>query len=374
MVTRAFPQGVAALVERRTIVKSADDIRRVTTQCLADGTPCTLELGDNIVCTAGFTIPGGLKAFSVDGAQRFKFIVSGDLPFLFYAKGAENNDGCPVEVSNVEILVKAGSSLTTAFVVEQFNIDFAVSDYIPSLSVNNVVVDASALTATCTNVFGHGSFFGSGSTRTARVLVRNLFCSGVGNLLALDDNLAQYISSTVDGFLSLTTGKPNMTLGQGATSARFTGVIENVLGEIDVSIGDNSTVAFIVVQADSYTGNGGDNTLLRVIASPRTVGPNEVDLDNISGGGGGGTTVTAATITVPYGAQEQTVTVVDANCTAASKVIVGWGSTTAADENQPAASNVTFSAVPGSGSLDVTVSDNGVENVGGVYKILYTLG
>ena len=300
--------------------------------------------------------------------------MSGDLPFLFYAKGAESNNGCPVEVSNVEVLVKAGSSLTTAFVVEQFNIDFAVSDYIPTLSINNVVVDASDLTATCTNVVGHGSFFGSGSTRTARVLVRNLFCSGVGNLLALDDNLAQYISSTVDGFLSLTTGKPNMTLGQGASSARFTGIIENVLGEIDVSIGDNSTVAFFVVQADSYTGNGGDNTLLRVIASPRTVGPNEIDLDNISGGGGGGATITAATIDVPFGLQEQTVTVVDASCTAASKVIVGWGSTAATDENQPGACAVTFSAVPAAGSLDVTVSSDNADPVGGAYKILYTLG
>jgi hypothetical protein len=374
MATRAFPQNVGRLVARSTIVYTADDIRRVTTQCLADGTPCTLELGANIIAPAGFTIPGGLKAFSVDGAQRFKIIVSGDLPFLFHAKGAENNDGCPVDISNVEVLVKPGSTLTTAFVLEQFNIDFAVADYIPTMSINNVVIDASDLTATCTNVFGHGSFFGSGATRTARVLVHNLFCSGVGNLLALDDNLAQYISSTVDGFLSLSTGKPNMTLGQGAASARFTGVIENVLGEIDVSIGDNSTVAFIVVQTDSYTGNNGDNTLLRVIASPRSVGPNEVDLDNISGGGGGGATVKAATITVPFGLQEQTVNVVDASCTAASNVIVGWGSTAPTDENQPGACAVTFSAVPAAGSLDVTVSSNNADPVGGAYKILYTLG
>lgn len=375
MAARAFPQGVAPLVERTTIVKSADDIRRVTTQCLADGTPCTLELGDNIVCSAGFTIPGGLKAFSVDGAQRFKFIVSGDLPFLFYAKGAESNDGCPVEVSNVEILVKEGSTLTTAFVLEQFNIDFAISDALPSFSINNVVVDASALTSTCTNVFSHGSFFGSGSTRIARVLVRNLFCSGAGNLFSLDDNLARYQSSTIDNLLSLTLGKPNMTFGQGAASARFdTCVFQTIQGEIDISIGDNSEAVFIMANVDSYTGNNGDNTLLRVLCSPRTVGPNEIDLDNISGGGGGGATITAATITVPYGAQEQTVTVVDANCTAASKVIVEWGATLPTDENQPAASNVTFSAVPAAGSLDVTVSDNGVENVGGTYKILYTLG
>lgn len=305
----------------------------MTTQCLVDGTPCTLELGANIIAPAGFTIPGGLKAFSVDGAQRFKIIVSGDLPFLFYAKGAENNNGCPVDISNVEVLVKPGSTLTTAFVLEQFNIDFAAADYIPTMSINNVVIDASDLTATCTNVLGHGSFFGSGATRTARVLVRNLFCSGVGNLLALDDNLAQYISSTVDGFLSLSTGKSNMTLGQGAASARFAGVIENVLGEIDVSIGDNSTVAFIVVQADSYTGNDGDNTLLRVIASPRTVGPNEIDLDNISGGGGGGT-YGSATATFTVGLDSVTISVVDAGVTLGSNIVLSVGTATGREADE----------------------------------------
>lgn len=99
------------------------------------------------------------------------------------------------------------------------------------------------------------------------------------------------------------------------------------------------------------------------------VGALAATLADIATGG-----VMSATITVPFGAQEQTVTVVDANCTATSKVIVGWGATTPDDENEAAACDVEFSAVPAAGSLAVTVSSNDDNNVGGVYKILYTLG
>ena len=66
--------------------------------------------------------------------------------------------------------------------------------------------------------------------------------------------------------------------------------------------------------------------------------------------------------------------VVDALATVSSKVMVVWGNTVSTDENQPSSSNVTFSAVAASGSISVTVSDNGAEPVGGVYKILYILG
>ena len=91
-----------------------------------------------------------------------------------------------------------------------------------------------------------------------------------------------------------------------------------------------------------------------------------------SGGGGGGATITAATIDVPFGRHERTVTIVDVSCTATSKVLVGWGATLPTDENQPSMGRVDFSAVPAAGSLDVTVSSD--EAVGGAYKILYTLG
>jgi len=107
--------------------------------------------------------------------------------------------------------------------------------------------------------------------------------------------------------------------------------------------------------------------------TPRTLSVDDIDLDNIAGGGGGATP-TAATITVPYEMQEQTATVIDASATALSKVMVLWGNTADTDDNQPSSSNVTFSAVGAAGSISVTVSDNGAEMVGGVYKILYILG
>jgi hypothetical protein len=368
MATRAFPQNVGRLVARSTIVYTADDIRRVTTQCLADGTPCTLELGANIIAPAGFTIPGGLKAFSVDGAQRFKIIVSGDLPFLFYAKGAEDNNGCPVDIHDVEILVKAGSTLTTAFLLEQFSDVSPVDKRRPGLILSNVFVQA--VDAGAINSVLLQSDFLASTFRGAIVDASNIQCRNVTHFIGDTDFLSVYAASTFTGISSTTT----MSFGRGASSAPLvTCSITTMSGEIQISIGDNSIASFVSCSVDSYTGNAGTNTLLRMQAAPRTVGPNEIDLDNISGGGGGAT-ITAATITVPFGLQEQTVTVVDASCTAASNIIVGWGSTAPTDENQPGASAVTFSAVPADGSLDVTVSSDNADPVGGAYKILYTLG
>lgn len=131
-----------------------------------------------------------------------------------------------------------------------------------------------------------------------------------------------------------------------------TGAVDSVNGQIGVVVLDAGDVG-----ADA---SGAAAAAVAAFAST---------LADIATGG-----VVSATITVPYGLQEQTATVVDANCTATSKVIVGWGATLPTDENQPGAGAVTFSAVPGSGSLDVTVSSDNADPVGGTYKILYTLG
>lgn len=349
----------------------------MTTQCLADGTPCTLELGSNIVCSAGFTIPGGLKAFSVDGAQRFKFIVSGDLPFLFYAKGAEDNNGCPVEVSNVTVQVKAGSSLETVFVVEQVSAVSAAT-FSDTLTVTSIYVDATAAGASCTNLFAHGDYQHPVGFRIGRFFAEDVSINGVDNVLAVGDATMFWTDCSVRNML--VSGSAAATFGQGVASSVFNGIVENLVAPSTVfSVGSRSTVSLQYARLDSFIGTSvsvlGRITLLRVFtATTRTLTAFDVDLDNISGGGGGGTTITAATITVPYGLQEQTATVVDASCTAASKVIVGWGATTADDENQPQASDVTFSAVPAAGSLAITVSGNDDNNVGGAYRILYTLG
>jgi hypothetical protein len=414
---RAFGPNVDRIVRRATIVYSADDIRRNITLRLQDGQPCVLELGDDIVVTAGFTIPGGLRAFSIDGAQRYRFLVDGVVPFLFYAKGAELNNGCPVDIVNVEVLVKSGATLTTVVIAEQFSAAFASTEIVPYVRFVNLVVDASA--GTCTNLVGHGSFVSLG-TRNARLFAQNLYLYSVDNVFAVDDNSARWAMSSIDGLL-LITGPGGSTIGAGAASADIEGTIMNVLGDnVSISVGDNSRVAFISCDTSDYVGNSGPNTLLRVRGySVRTLGPNEVDLDNLGGGGGaptnatyvtlstdatltqervltagsgisivdggagstvtisasgGGASLTAATITVPFGLQARTVSVVDAGATALSKVIVAWGNTVNTDENQPSASNVTFSAVGAAGSVAITVSSNNSDNVGGAYKVLYILG
>jgi len=416
---RAYDASSARLLRRSTLVYSAADIRRNIRLRLEDGEPCALELGADITIEQGFTIPGGLRAFSVDGAQRFRFIVSGSVPFLFYAKGAELNNGCPVDVANLEVLVKGGSALTTVVIAEQFSAAFASTEIVPYVRLVNVVVDASA--GACANLVGHGSFVSLGQ-RTARFFAQNLNLFSVTNVFAVDDNNARWIMSSIDGLL-LSSVAGVITVGAGAASAEVQGTIMNVLGVgASISVGDNSQVAFISCDTSTYVGNSGFNTLLRVTGfTTRTLGPNEVDLDNIAGGGGaptsatyvtlstnatltnervltagagisivdagagstvtisasgggGGATLTAATITVPFGLQAQTATVIDASATAASKVMVTWGAALPTDENEPEASNVTFSAVGAAGQVLITVSSNDRDNVGGTYKVLYLLG
>lgn len=419
MATRAFDANATRSVRRATIVYSADDIRRNITLRLSDGLPCVLELGDDIVVTSGFTIPGGLRAFSIDGAQRFKFLVVGSVPFLFYAQGASDDTGFPVEVRDVTIQLKAGATLTTCFVVEQVSY-VSTATFSDAFTVQGVDINATA--GTCTNVLAHGSYATALGFRIGRFYVDRLATNGVSNFLAVGDSSAFWQDCTARNVLMASTGA--MTFGQGIASSVFSGVIENLSGNVDVSLGSRSVASIQYALIKTFTGNSvsptlGKVTLLRVATSgTRTLTAYDVDLDNLGGGGGaptnatyvtlstdatltqervltagsgitivdagagstvtisasGGATPTAAAITVPFGFQERTATVVDALATATSKVMVAWGNTANTDENQPPASNVTFSAVGGLGQVLITVSSNDSDNVGGTYKVLYILG
>lgn len=287
MATRAFPQGVERLVRRATIVNSADDIRRVTTQCLADGTPCVLELGSNIVCTAGFTIPGGLKAFSVDGAQRFKFIVSGDLPFLFYAKGAANDDAGPVIISNTTVTVKSGAQLACVALVEQLPLS-AYTVKTTSVTMQDVHVDAlDGATQRCTNLLALPAVAGFrfGIARLERVTTR-----GVLSLVDAGDSSALWIlTANVLGLGG--DGDPGSLIGQGSGTASFVdSVFSQVSGEYEVNTGEFSTgnvwqsLTSTLAGATFTTNAAGASqkqTLLRVdLARALSVG--DVDLDNLN--------------------------------------------------------------------------------------------
>lgn len=287
MATRAFPRGVERLVRRATIVNSADDIRRVTTQCLADGTPCVLELGDNIVCSAGFTIPGGLKAFSVDGAQRFKFIVSGDLPFLFYAKGAESDDAGPVIISNTTITVKSGAQLACVALVEQLPLS-AYTIKTTSVTLQDVHVDAlDGATQRCTNLLALPAVAGFrfGIARLERVTTR-----GVLSLVDAGDSSALWIlTANVLGLGG--DGDPGSLIGQGSGTASFVdSVFSQVSGEYEVNTGEFSTgnvwqALTSTLSGATFTTNAAGasqkQTLLRVdLARALSVG--DVDLDNLN--------------------------------------------------------------------------------------------
>jgi len=97
---------------------------------------------------------------------------------------------------------------------------------------------------------------------------------------------------------------------------------------------------------------------------------------SIPGGGVGSVTQVAVTLTgIPYDTQYAEKTVVDANISGTSKVIVGWGNITDADENTPDMDDVEFNAVPSAGSMIVRISARDfIHRLGGSYKVNYLIG
>lgn len=79
--------------------------------------------------------------------------------------------------------------------------------------------------------------------------------------------------------------------------------------------------------------------------------------------------ITEALIEIPYGVLEANDVVPDAVVTPSSKVMVGWGNCTAADENSPLMDDVSFLAVPGSGQFTVYVRSE--HPIGGEFRLNY---
>lgn len=68
-------------------------------------------------------------------------------------------------------------------------------------------------------------------------------------------------------------------------------------------------------------------------------------------------------------------TVTAASCTPASVVFVTWGPVTNADQNDPELDDVSFFAVPGTGSFTLNVtSEDPFAVVQGAYRINYMIG
>jgi len=289
-VPRAYNQNVDRIVRRSTIVYSADAIRRNITLCVTEKRPCVLELGDDIdVAGRGFALPIGLKSFRVDGGDTYRFIVSRDTPFLFKALGAARaGAGFPVDIANVDILLKPGVNVETMFIVDQA---FSVLDaQLTTFSVRGVKIDAGDGQVTgndrsVTNIFGLADRVGA----LGHIVVDGLTALNAKNVFAVDDTLSAWVFSQVrnalfDGF----DGGPT-TIGAGPASAAFVSCLfQSVFGSITVSTGVQSTENLWSVVGGNTSGAfitndpGGikPQTLVRVSQfSPKTLSPGDKDLD-----------------------------------------------------------------------------------------------
>jgi hypothetical protein len=98
------------------------------------------------------------------------------------------------------------------------------------------------------------------------------------------------------------------------------------------------------------------------------------DKTKLDGIATGATKVSSGVATVDLGYPtvfSKTVNVADANVTASSRMIVGWGLTTDLDVNDGEMDQVTFHPKPKAGSFDLTVSST--QPLGGVCKVSYLL-
>lgn len=365
---RVFLPIAGRLNQQATPVASADDIRRAITLCLSERRPCVLTMTDNIPLDSTLTLPGGLRAFSIDGGGRWAFILSDSMLFAIRSRGAQDANGFPVEFSNLSFRTKAGVTVQNLLGVDQYD----TGQMRQRTTLAGVEIDTTAAGSSIPVVV---KMSGVGFVASVDLLDVSIVGSAT-TVWGGDVDPKTWEYCEVKRLNVNTATASSWTNGFGFEPS-FIGAVSLVTGTINVVVTAGfGAWSFQDSNVSTYSNASASTevTLLRVVAPSRTVGPVDVDLDNISGGGGGGTTITAATITVPYGLQEQTVTVVDASCTAASRVIVSWGATLPTDENQPGAGAVTFSAVPAAGSLAITVSSDNADPVGGTYKILYTLG
>jgi hypothetical protein len=97
---------------------------------------------------------------------------------------------------------------------------------------------------------------------------------------------------------------------------------------------------------------------------------------SIPGGGAGSVAQVAYVITgVPYNTQYAEAVVADPNIGATSKIIIGWGNITDADENTPDFDDIEFTAVPVVGAMTIRLTARDQSHrLGGSYKINYLIG
>lgn len=84
-------------------------------------------------------------------------------------------------------------------------------------------------------------------------------------------------------------------------------------------------------------------------------------------------TIKQAAVTLPYSSRRGSATIIDAEVTALSNILVSWGSCLDTDANSPEMDDVSFFATPGSGQFTVNLSSQN-KDLGGVFKLNYLVG
>ncbi len=91
-------------------------------------------------------------------------------------------------------------------------------------------------------------------------------------------------------------------------------------------------------------------------------------------GGGGAAAIKSALVSIPYGVNRASVTVVDAAIAPGMNIIATQGATVGTDENDQEMDAVLFSAVAQTGQFLLTVAAAACDRIGGAFRIAYTYG
>lgn len=91
-------------------------------------------------------------------------------------------------------------------------------------------------------------------------------------------------------------------------------------------------------------------------------------------GGGGAAAIKSALVSIPYGVNRASVTVVDAAIAPGMNIIATQGATVDTDENEQEMDAVLFSAVAQTGQFLLTVASAARDRIGGAFRIAYTYG
>lgn len=284
---RAFGPNVDRMVRRSTIVNTADDVSRCITEAIIDKRPLDLELGSNITVKRGFIVSEKLLALTINGAQKFKFVLAKDMPYLFWLQGREDpteEGGQPFDLGNTTIELNKNVTVSTLFLVDQTPLPAFQLKRI-GMTLSRVQVSAQA--GNLDSVFGLTQDPSVGF-KAGSVDVDGLEVDGAAKLFRDDGPDAQWHASTFQNVTLFGKGV-RLQVGSGAAGPSFRNCLfSKIIGDFDVNTGslsDNNVWQVLksgLIGATFQT-NGGPNvaqTLMRVDDfSVKVLSPGDINLD-----------------------------------------------------------------------------------------------